>query len=118
MFLGGLVVLVAMALVSLNLPQLFFEPASPAYRVTDQVLLVAGLLGSLRTSKLLRIAGWTGICLYVFYAVFGSLPSVDHPALDSNGEQRPELWMPGSALWLALSIALVVCFRKLTARPR
>jgi hypothetical protein len=118
MFLGGLVFLVAVALLSLNLPQLFFEPLPLFYRMVDQALLVAGLIGSLLTSKPLRIAGWTGICLYILYVVFGSLPSLDHPAFDSNGEQRPELWIPRLALWLALSVSLVVCFRRLAAKPQ
>jgi hypothetical protein len=118
MFLGGLVFLVAVALLSLNFPQLFYEPLPLLYRIADQALLVAGLLGSLLKSKPLRIAGWAGICLYILYAVFGSLPSLDHPAFDSNGEQRPELWMPRSALWLAVSILLVVCFRKLAAKSQ
>jgi hypothetical protein len=118
MFLGGMAFLVAGALLSLNFPQLFFEPFPLWYRVVDQALLVAGLLGSVLTSKSLRIAGWAGICLYILYAAFGSLPSLDHPAFDSNGEQRPELWMPRSALWLAVSILLVVCFRKLAAKSQ
>jgi hypothetical protein len=118
MFLGGLIFLVAVALLSLNLPQLFFEPLPSFYRMVDQALLVAGLLGSLLTSKPLRIAGWTGICLYILYVVFGSVPSLDHPAFDSSGEQRPELWMPKLALWLALSVSLVVCFRKLAAKSQ
>ena len=116
MFLGGVVFLVAVALLSLNFPQLFFEPLPLWYRVADQALLVAGLLGSVLASKPLRIAGWTGICLYVLYAMFGSVPSLDHPAFDTNGEQRPELWIPRLALWLALSVSLVVCFRKLAAK--
>jgi hypothetical protein len=61
MFLGGLVFLVAVALLSLNFPQLFFEPLPSWYRMADQALLVTGLLGSVLTSKPLRIAGWAGI---------------------------------------------------------
>ena len=118
MFLGGLVFLVAVALLSLNFPQLFLEPLPSWYRMADQALLVTGLLGSVLTSKPLRIAGWAGICLYILYAVFGSVPSLDHPAFDSNGEQRPELWMPRLAPWLAFSILLLVCFRKLAAKSQ
>jgi hypothetical protein len=51
MFLGGLVFLVAAALLSLNFPQLFFEPLPSWYRMADLALLVAGLLGSVLTSK-------------------------------------------------------------------
>src|SRR5882757_9196840 len=86
LLLGGSLVLVAVAL--LFLPQLFFTPFTLFYRTTDQVLLVLGLLGSVRESKPLRVAGRTGICFFFLYAVFGSLPSIDHPDFDSNGEQR------------------------------
>ena len=108
--------LVAVAL--LFLPQLFFTPFTLFYRTTDQVLLVLGLLGSIRESKPLRVAGWTGICFFFLYAVFGSLPSVDHPDLDANGEQRLEHWIWRLALALAFYVALVVFFRKLAVKPQ
>ena len=63
----GLIFLVAVAFLSLNTPQLFYEPLTLSYRIADQALLLAGLLGSILTSKLLRIAGWAGICLYILY---------------------------------------------------
>lgn len=115
-FLGGSLVLIAVAL--LFLPQLFFTPFTLFVRTTDQVLLVLGLLGSIRESKPLRVAGWTGICFFFLYAVFGSLPSVDHPDLDANGEQRPEHWMWRLALALAFYVVLVVYFRKLAVKRR
>ena len=114
LLLGGLLVLVAVAL--LFLPQLFFTPFTLFYRTTDQVLLVLGLLGSVLRSKPLRVAGWTGICLFFLYAVFGSLASVDHPALDSTGVQRPEHWIWRPALALAFYVVLVVYFRKLAVK--
>jgi hypothetical protein len=110
------IILVAVAL--LSLPQLFFEPLGLPVRILVQALLVIGLLGSILRRKPLRIMGWVGICLFILYAVFGSLPSVDHPALDSNGDQRPELWMWRPALSLAFSVALVVCFKKLAAKSQ
>jgi len=58
--LGGLGFLVAVALLSLSFPQLFFEPLPFWYRMADQALLVTGLLGSVLTSKPLRIAGGQG----------------------------------------------------------
>jgi hypothetical protein len=116
LFLGGSLLLVAIVL--LFLPQLFFTPFTLFYRTTNQVLLVLGFLGSIRESKPLRIAGWTGICFFFLYAVFGSLPSVDHPDLDANGEQRPEHWIWRLALALAFSPALVVCFSKLAVKPQ
>ena len=116
LLLSSSLVLVAVAL--LFLPQLFFTPFTLFYRTTDQVLLVLGFLGSIRESKPLRVAGWTGICFFFLYAVFGSLPSVDHPDLDANGEQRPEHWIWRLALALAFYVALVVFFRKLAAKPR
>src|SRR5262249_34905893 len=108
--------LVAIAL--LFLPQLFFEPLEVSYRITVQVLLVMGLIGIVRRSKPLRVAGWIGICMFFIYGVFGSLPSVDHPDFDSNGVQRPEHWIWRPALALAFYVALVVCFRKLAVKLR
>jgi hypothetical protein len=68
--LGGLGFLVAVALLSLSFPQLFFEPLPFWYRMADQALLVTGLLGS-----------------------------------------------PNEQAWLALSVSLVICFKKLAAKP-
>jgi hypothetical protein len=116
LLLGGSLFLAAVAVCSLNLPQLFFEPFPLWYRVLDQVLLVFGLLGSVVGRKAFRFMGWTGICLFVAYVTIGSVPSLDHPAFDPNGEQRPELWMTRLALWLVLSASLAFCFRKVAAR--
>lgn len=107
-----------LAVALLFLPRLFFTPFTLFYRTTDQVLLVIGLLGSIRQSKPLRVAGWTGICLFFLYAVFGSLPSVDHPDLDANGEQRLEHWIWRPVLALAFYVALVVCFRKVALKSQ
>jgi hypothetical protein len=114
LLLYGLLLLVAMAL--LFRPQLFFEPLELSYRIAVQALLVMGLIGSVRGSKLLRYAGWLAICMFFIYAVFGSLPSLDHPDLDSNGVQRPEHWIWRPALALAFYVSLVVCFRKLAVK--
>jgi hypothetical protein len=115
---GGSLLQVAVTLLALNLPQLFFEPFPLWYRITDQALLVIGLLGSVLRSKPLRFAGWIGICLFIPYVVIGSIPSLDHPAFDPNGQQRPALWVFRLALWLALSVSLVVSFRKLAAKSQ
>jgi len=97
---------------------MFFEPLTLLYRITDQVLLAVGFLGSIWRSKRLRFAGWIGICLFFVYAVYGSLPSVDHPAIDSDGMQRPESWIWRPVLALALYVVLVVCFRKLAVETK
>jgi len=52
------------------------------------------------------------------YAVYGSLPSLDHPAIDSNGLQRSEIWIWRPALAIIFFVALVVCFRKLAVKPQ
>jgi hypothetical protein len=80
-------------LVALSCPQMFFEPLALSYRLADLVLLAVGLLGSLLMRKTLRIMGWVGIALFILYVVFGSIPSLDHPALDALGQQRPGLWL-------------------------
>ena len=108
------IILVAVAL--LSLPQLFFEPLGLPVRIMVQALLVIGLLGSILRRKPLRIMGWVGICLFILYAVFGSLPSVDHPDLDAHGIQRPEHWIWRLALALAFYVALVVYYRKLAVK--
>ena len=103
---------VVVTVVPLNFPQMFFESPTLLYRLADQALLAIGLLGSLVDLTIARIVGWIGIAFFIFYVVFGSLPSLDHPALDALGQQRPGLWMPGFVLWLILSVLLVASFRK------
>lgn len=110
--------LVIAALVLLSFPQMFFEPLTLLVRITDQVLLAMGLAGSALRNKPLRFAGWVGIALFFVYAVFGSLPSVDHPAFDSNGLQRLESWIWRPVLALASYVVLVVCYRKLAFKPQ
>ena len=111
-------VLVAAALLSLNVPQFFFEPFPLWCRIVDQALLVVGLLGSVLRIKWMRVAGWVGICVFIAYVVIGSFPSLDHPAFDSNGEQRPEQWMFKLMVWLVISVSLAVCFKKLSVRSQ
>jgi hypothetical protein len=113
---SSLLILVAVAL--LFLPDLFFESLGLPFRILVQALLVMGLLGSIRESKPLRVAGWIGICLFFLYAVFGSLPSVDHPDLDANGKQRLEHWIWRPALALAFYVALIVYFRKSAVKSK
>jgi hypothetical protein len=54
---------------------------------------------------------------FFLYAVFGSLPSIDHPDFDANGVQRPEHWVWRPALALALYVLLVVYYRKIAVKP-
>ena len=116
MLLSGSLLLAAIALWSLNCPQLFLEPLPLWYRIMDQVLLVIGLLGSAVRNKSLRFVGWMGICLFVLYVMIGSAPSLDHPAFGAYGEQPPELWMSKAALWIAFSVLLVVCYRRFAVK--
>jgi hypothetical protein len=118
LLLGALAFLVTQALLALSFAQLFYEPLPLWCRIGDQVLLVIGLLGSTLKSNPLRFAGWVGICIFIPYVLIGSIPSLDHPAFDANGEQRPEVWIWRLALSLALSVSLIVCFRKLAAKSR
>ena len=103
---------VLVAVVLLFFPQLFFEPLSWFTRGVTQVLLVVGLLGSIRESRSLRVAGWVGIVIFFWHAVFGSLPSLDHPDFDSNGEQQFRHWGWKLALALAFFVTLVVLYTK------
>jgi hypothetical protein len=56
--------------------------------------------------------------MFFVYAVFGSLPSVDHPALDPNGAQRFESWIWRPLLAIAFYVMLVVSFRKLAVKTQ
>jgi hypothetical protein len=111
--------LLLVALVVLSLPQMFFEPLTLLYRTANQGLLILGALGSVWRNKSLRFAGWIGICMLFLYAVFGSLPSVDHPVFDSlDGHRRPQIWIWRPILALLLYILLVGCYRKLILKPQ
>src|ERR1700739_821815 len=91
-FFGGALVLVAVVL--LSFPQMFFEPLTLLYRITDEALLILGFLGGVLSNNSLRFVGWKGIVLLCLYVVLGSLPSVDHPVFDSiGGHRRPEIWI-------------------------
>ena len=106
------------ALVLLSFPQMFFEPLTLLVRITDQVLLAIGFVGSALRIKALRIAGWVGIGLFFMYAVYGSLPSLDHPAIGSDGLQRPERWIWRPALAMVFFLVLVLCFRRLAVKKQ
>jgi hypothetical protein len=108
--------IVTMAL--LSFPSLFFEQLALWFRITDQALLALGIVGSVLRSKALRFVGWIGIAMFFVYAVFGSLPSVDHPALDPNGAQRFESWIWRPLLAIAFYVMLVVSFRKLAVKTQ
>lgn len=114
--LGASSLLFMVALLSLTFPRMFFEPMPFWYRVADQTLLIAGFLASVFGAKYLRIVGWAGIGMFIVYVGIGSIPSLDHPAFDANGDQSPSLWIPKLALWLILSAALAVCYRKLSIK--
>ena len=58
----------------------------------------------------MRVLGWVGISFFILYVVIGSIPSLDHPAFDANGEQRPGLWIMKVVLWLAVATLLALCF--------
>ncbi len=88
------------------------------YRLAAQVLLVAGLVGCMLSSRVLRFGGWIGICVLILYVIVGSIPSLDHPAFDLAGEQRPALWISKLALWLTVPLLLAVCFKKLDLKSR
>jgi hypothetical protein len=110
--------LLIVAITLLSFPSLFFEQLAPWFRVADQALLALGIVGSFLRSKALRFAGWLGIVMFFVYAVFGSLPSVDHPALDSNGAQRFESWIWRPSLAIAFYAMLVVSFRRLAVKTQ
>jgi hypothetical protein len=111
-FLLGSIMLVCVSLWSLNYPQLFFEPLPLWCRVTDQALLILGIIGSAVKNKPMRFLGWTGIVIFALYVLIGSIPSLDHPAFDASGEQQPRLWIPKLAMWLAITALLAFFFRK------
>lgn len=109
--------LMTVAVLALDFPELFFDRFPFLCRMMNEALLLIGFVGSVRGSQHLRVVGWIGICLFIVYVTLGSIPSLDHSAFDAHGNLRPQLWMARLALWLALSAALIVSFRKLANPP-
>lgn len=117
---SGLIIftLILTAFVSffLNYPD-FYIPIYKLWRVGDPALLIIGVLGSAIRNKPLRVVGWLGIWWFVPVSIFASMPNLDHPALNANGDQTLSLWLWKFGLALSLSISLVVCYRKLALKP-
>ena len=109
--------IVAVAVLFTSFPQLFYDDGIVRSRFVLHALLIIGFLGSILRSKPLRFVGWIGIFLFIPIVVIGSMPNLDHPAFDANGQQRPELWIWKWVLAWALSVSLVVSFRKLRVLP-
>lgn len=71
----GFLVLITAAEVTLNIPPLAgYMPWRPSWcLVALPVLLVGGLIGGIRSSRLPRAVGWIGVCLGVCVYVLGML---------------------------------------------
>jgi len=107
------VLAVAAALASLSTPQLFYDPMNSPYRVADQALLVIGVIGTFALDRRFRFMAWIGIFFYILYAIFGALPSLDHPAFDAHGDQPALPWISKLLVSLLVSGSLVMLFKKL-----
>ena len=106
-----------MAVVFASFTEFYYDENIVQPRLEIDGLLFIAFLGSVLTNKVVRFVGWVGICWFILFAVIGSMPNVDHPAFDANGQQRPELWLWKFALALALSASLPVYYRKLRILP-
>src|SRR5581483_6045680 len=76
--LGSLLLIVVFCSVLLNLPSLYFEPLAIWVLLGVPVALVAGFIGSVWNSKLLRVIGWAGIFVFSLAVLTGSVPGEDY----------------------------------------
>ena len=117
LLLGALLFLTAGVTTLLNVPQLFFEPLFMWARVGIPILLVIGLVGTFLELRLLRLAGWMGIGLFVLVVLVTAIPGEDFTFGSSNPPVAVNGWFLFVRLLALVAVALLmaVCF-KLTAR--
>lgn len=84
------VVSAAVAIVSLNIPWLQFEPLLLWVRVLCPLLLLLGLWGSIYNSRIARLLGWLGILVFMGCAIGMVLPGDDYMSGDPDGPALDE----------------------------
>jgi hypothetical protein len=115
--LGGFLLLVAVAACALNVPGFFWEPMTLWLRITIPGLLIAGLVGTLVGSRILRVVGWVGIALFTLLVLFIAFLTDDYifrgtPAgLPNVPSATAFAWR--ILLFLANSVLLITCFKRL-----
>lgn len=117
-------ILVAFGTLVLDLPQLQFQELKIWAKLMPPLLLVAGLIGSITNTRIIRAAGWLGILCFFVLATNFVLPGEDyilgigsHPSAHAPNFPGPSaLWR--LVVWLILSMSLVWCFWKLGARSK
>ena len=108
----GFLTLIAAAAIVMNDPRILIETVPLWYRIAEPALLITGLIGSIVSSKQLRVVGWIGISLF-FLVFMAAGPDLDHGDPELRG--APTLWR--LALVLAVWVSLAVCFRKCAIKP-
>jgi hypothetical protein len=122
--LGVLLVLIAGVTCLLNLQSMFFEPVGPWVRIAIPILLSVGFVGSVLGNKSLRLVGWVAIALCALFLLTGAAPGEDYTlgGPDSPAGPSPHFvsgWLVlcRVAVFLALVVSLIVCFKSLARMP-
>jgi hypothetical protein len=115
MLLSMLLFLTAAATGILNWPPLFYEPLTLAPRVAIPALLLAGYVGVLFRSKLLRLAGWVGIVFFTAIVLVTAIPGEDYVLSAPTPDSTNGWWvLIRFGALMAIAVALMLCMRRLT----
>lgn len=101
-------ILILWVMIVMNVPSYLIEKPVLIYRISDSVLMLLGLLGSVYKIGFLRVMGWVGIVLFM-PAILWATPDLDHAAPELRG--FPTLWRLATTLLLFLM--LVFFFKRL-----
>lgn len=117
--------LTAVATMILDAPFLQFQQLEFWAQIAVPALLVAGVFGSARDIRLLRLLGWIGICAFILFGLNFVIAGEEFIAGGPDGAQilaprfeaRADLLLR-LGVWLILSMLLAWCYLKLSRGKR
>jgi len=105
----------------LNYSTVYYEPLASWVRYGVPVFMLAGLLGSIVPSRILRIGGWISVCLFLLIEIGEVIPGEDYTLGGPGSPPGPAphfiptdvlirrlLLLGGSALMLLVSYYLAL----------
>jgi hypothetical protein len=115
--LGSLLFPITVAVCALNVPGFFWEPLPLWFRITIPGLLIAGFVGTVVRSRILRVVGWIGIAWFTLLVLYIAALTDDyilrgtHAGLPNVPSAAAFVWR--ILLFLGISVLLIICFKRL-----
>jgi hypothetical protein len=115
--LGSLLLLIAVAVYALNVPGFFWEPLPLWFRITIPGLLIAGFVGTLVYSRILRVVGWISIAWFTLLVLY-IVALTDDYIFRGTPAGLPNVPNAAAFVWrillvLGISVLLIIFFRRL-----